>query len=237
MAAAVLSGCARLCPFDLEREGLPSFEAAGQHRGWWYVRFKMDWPEDSDVPSWFMDVLLAHKVVAPVLDRHRSDIVLWRFHRRAVRDAGGHQFSFIFYSTWKTAKEVYSDVRGGLLLGALKTSGRIARVLYDDTASIPRPHIEDTSDSRWSPPVQKSWPLFIMGVSEMWLGLISEVARDKPDGEDGGSLDAILEYYRSVNERVEAIWRKECGHALLHHLNAIFGYEPLMVGEGTPMRF
>lgn len=237
MAVAVLSGCVRLCPYGLEREGPPSLEAARQDRGWWYVRFKMDWPEDSDEPAWFMDVLLAHRVVAPVLERYRSDIALWRFHRRAVRDGGGHQFSFIFYSNRKTAKGVCGDVRGDRLLGELKASGRIARDLYDDAASISRPHIEDTSDSRWSPPVQKSWPLFIMGVSEMWLGLIAEIARSAPDGGENGLSDAILEYYRSVNERVEALWRQECGHALLHHLNAIFGYEPLMVGGDTPMRF
>jgi|GEM_PF-420805 len=237
LAMVVTSGCARLHPAGLAGLKPPLAEAVQPDRGWWYVRFKISWPAESEEPFWHLDALLAHKVASPVLDRFRSDIALWRFHRRAARDAVGHQFSFIFYATRKTADEVYGAFREDSLLKRMKAAGWIAEVACDDTSSIRKAHIEDTSDPRWPSPVMKSWPFFIMGVSEMWLRLISEIASQNPPGEEPASMDAIREYYLMVNGRVEEIWRDECGHALLHHLNAIFGYEPLMVGKGRWMQF
>ena len=232
-----LTGCARWCPAG-PGAPLPAFrEAVQPEKGWWYVRFQIDWPLEAEDPAWYTDVLLAHKVVSPVLDRHLGDISCWRFHRRAARDAGGHQFSFIFYCTPKTAAAVCAAIRSDPLLREMKNCGWITRDIYDDGTAVARPRLEDTSDRRWSVPLQRSWPLFIMGVSDMWLGLISEIVRSNPPSQELTTLEETREYYRAVNERVEETWRKECGHALLHHLNAIFGYEPLAVRGGTSMQF
>ncbi|MFP5212895.1 MAG: hypothetical protein ACLGPL_05900, partial [Acidobacteriota bacterium] len=98
--ALVLSGCA----------------TAGRSRtevsdtGWWYASFFMNWPQD-DEPLWQIDPLLAHKVVAPVLERYGKEIPLWRFHRRAARDQTGHRFSFIFYGSSGTARRIYGALR------------------------------------------------------------------------------------------------------------------------------
>jgi hypothetical protein len=40
-----------------------------------------------------------------------------------------------------------------------------------------------------------------------------------------------------VDEVVEEMWRQEGSHAFLHHLNAIFGYEPVVVYERRLMNF
>ena len=113
----------------------------------------------------------------------------------------------------------------------------IIRDTYDDTSTITRPNLEDTSDRTWSLPIQKSWPFYIMGVSEMWLNLIREVAGQVPSGGPPSNLDDALGFYRQVNASIEQMWRDEGQHAFLHHLNAIFGYEPLMVREKRPMSF
>lgn len=34
-----------------------------------------------------------------------------------------------------------------------------------------------------------------------------------------------------------ALWQNEGRHAFLHHLNALFGYEPILIIEKRPMRF
>ncbi len=68
------------------------------------------------------------------------------------------------------------------MLQGMKDRGVIVRVSCDDTTTVTRPNLEDTSDRSWSLPVQKSWPFYIMGVSEMWLNLIREVAGQKSSG-------------------------------------------------------
>ena len=199
-------------------------------KGWWYARFRMKWPQDTE-PSWHIDLLLAHRLKAPVLNRFSREITLWRFHRRAVRDEEGHQFSITFYSSSKTARGIFNALKSDKLLQKMKRSGRIIQDLYDNTAGVYAPRIEDTSDSHWSPPIRKSWPFFIMGVCQMWLSLINETAANTFDQTKSSSLPQIIQFYKKVNETIQPLWREQGSHALLHHLNAIFGYEPVLVRE------
>jgi hypothetical protein len=40
-----------------------------------------------------------------------------------------------------------------------------------------------------------------------------------------------------VNDRVSALWRGHGQHVYLHHLNALFGYAPLVIRETNLKRF
>ncbi len=44
------------------------------------------------------------------------------------------------------------------------------------------------------------------------------------------TLPQILDFYRQVNDAVTDTWHREGHHAFLHHLNALFGYEPIDLG-------
>ena len=204
--------------------------------GWWYARFKMEWPENEN-PKWQADLVLAHKVLSPVIREHGGTIGLWRFHRRALRDQAGHQFAFIFYSSPQTARQVFARLNSDPFLEEMKIAGVLSQAFYDDTTSIARPRLEDTSDRRWSLPVQKSWPYYIMGVSEMWLRMISEIVNQQPVEARPRSLQDSLDFYEKVEESVTEAWQKEGRHAYLHHLNAMFGYEPLRDSSGGQVRF
>lgn len=193
---------------------------------WWYASFNINWPQ-GESPAWAMDLLIAHRIIKPVLDRYRKDILLWRFHRRAARDEAGHQFSFIFYTTAPAARKIYAAIDSDAVLHQLQAQGVILRVILDDTHNITRRGIEATSDPTWSLPLQKAWPYFIMGVSQTWLDLISQYAdkaRDKPH-----SIAEMRAFYRKIDREVETTWKKEGGHAFLHHLDALFGYGPVNV--------
>jgi len=202
--------------------------------GWWYASFRINWPQDED-PALYTDLLIAHKIISPVLDRYGKDILLWRFHRRAARDEAGHRFSFIFFSTPATARKIYRAIDSSTVFTQLQVQGVILRVVMDDTSTIARPGLEGTSDRNWSVSLQKAWPYFIMGVSQTWLDLISQYA------EDGGgrplSTVEMLAFYREISQKVETTWQKEGGHAFLHHLNALFGYGPVNLSDKTQMRF
>ena len=236
LAVTVLMGCASLNP-SVSPVSVPAKEEGKiSQNGWWYARFIMQWPQGKE-PVWSIDPFLAHQVVAPVLNQYRNDIVLWRFHRRAARDGAGHQFSFVFYSSPDSARKVFAAFRADGRLSAMKDQGLIVREEYDDTDSISRPNIEDTSDRLWSSSIQKSWPYYIQGVSEMWLGLIEEVAGQTTGGKALSSLKEELSLYEHVNATIEHMWREEGQHAFLHHLNAIFGYEPITIREKRLMNF
>lgn len=223
------AGCSSLAVPNPPAAGTTAEAASPPREGWWNVRFKIYWPDTSQKPSWYVDALLADRVVSPVLERHRRHLALWRFHRRAAGDDSGHQFSLIFYGTPSTARKIYKEIEANPLLEEMKTRGLIVRVACDDTDNIRRPGLEGQSDRHWSPVLQKSWPYFIMGVSEMWLDLVHRIADEENLSTEPETMEEIQERYRKINARVDELWGKEGGHAFLHHLNAVFGYEPVTV--------
>lgn len=207
---------------------------------WWFVRVKMTWPEDQE-PAWYMDVLLARQVFRPVLLEHALDIEMWRFHRRAAHDKAGHQFSFIFYAKQATADAILSKLADNPLLKSLMAAGKVQALRLYDANKKPDPAIEATSDPNWSLEMQRAWPYYAMGVSQLWLSLIDQYVASAPQsGENPPSeknVDELIEYYRPINDKLAATWENEGGHALLHHLSALFGYGELFVYERRRTRF
>ena len=214
-----------------------------QEKGWWQAAIRIKPVKEAAKknvidPLWQVDLFLAHSVMAPILEKYHEDITLWRFHRRAMPDAVGHQFSFAFYSSPQIAKDVFEEIASSTLLEKAKVHGFITAEIYDDTTILTRPAISDTSDGDWSTITQKAWPYYIMGVSRMWLTMIDDIIKDNPPpAENIKSINDLIDYYNEVNEVVKTLWRDEAQHAFLHHLNAIFGYEPMLYYEPRLIRF
>jgi hypothetical protein len=222
---AFLGGCSanRMVVQDAPVEDVSPVRPGLETSYWWKCEFKIVWPEETDA-DWGMDLLLAHAVISPVLTNHSQELFYWRFHRRAARDNFGHRFSFLFYSTPETAASVFTEVRQSPVLHAAISQHHVQKVSLGDPGNPQRPDIEDTSDKSWSPKLQRSWPLYIMGVSALWLGLIDEHMAETGSYTD---FDTLLARYREVDEQITDTWRTEGQHAFLHHLNAMFGYDPL----------
>jgi hypothetical protein len=188
---------------------------------WWYYRVKVNRP-DKAPPNWAMGALVAGEIFSPVLQRYRQDIKLWRFHRRAGSDKAGHQFSFIFYSSALTAQSIYDDLADDELLLELLQEGKLDSVQLDNTGQLSKPDIEDTSDKSWPLIIQKSWPDYIMGVSQMWLNLVQRLA-EKHNHDD------VIHRYDLVQKELTRLWVQHGQHVWLHHLNALYAYEPFFV--------
>jgi hypothetical protein len=218
------AGCAALRPSTDEASvATPSLPGAlADGTGWWYARFSIERPA-GEPPRWYIDTLLGGEVIAPVFDRHFQDILIWRIHRRAGDDEYGHVFSFIFYSTAAGAQRIYADLEKNPVLHRLRQEGRVTKVSFDDLATITRPRIEDTSDRRWTLSVQRTWPALAMGASRMWLDLVGEVADKYADEQD------LEQRYMKVQQEINTIWEQQGQHAVLHHLSAIFAYQPLLI--------
>jgi hypothetical protein len=198
----------------------------GEDMSWWACRFKMSWPLDTNADG-AADLLLAHAVVKPVLKEHAKKIYWWRFHRRAVRDKVAHQFSFLFYADSGVASEVMKEIRQSGILQQALGKKIVEKTMFSDPAKPVRPQIEAMSDPHWSPTLQRNWPSFIMGVSALWLGLIDDQMANITTHNI--NVSGLLEQYRQADTAITTMWRKEGQHALLHHLSAIFGYEPLLI--------
>jgi hypothetical protein len=196
--------------------GLPEGE------GWWYARFHVDWPEGEEI-RWYMGTLIGGEVIAPIFDDYYEDVYIWRVHRRATRDDYGHVFSFIFYSTPQGAQRIFNAIEKHAVVKSLLKSGYLTKVTFDDVTRITMPNIEDTSDKHWPVSLQKTWPAMIMGTSRMWLDLVSELASHETTG------DSVEDKYKKVQEDVTRIWRENGQYAVLHHLNAVYAYQPLLM--------
>lgn len=221
-----LWGCASLSPVvdndDTRQHHSAESGILPGGQGWWYARFYIDWPENEDI-RWYIGTLIGGEVIAPTYEKYHQEVSLWRVHRRAGRDKSGHVFSFVFYSTPQTAQGIYSAIEDHVVVKSLLESGRLTRFSAENVSSITRPNIEDTSDDSWPLSVRKAWPAMIMGSSRMWLELVSELsAREK-------STDDLEAKYKKVQEDITRLWQEEGQHAVLHHLNALYAYQPLLI--------
>jgi len=232
----VITGCSSLGPVQTREIKPLRPEALPSGNGWWYARFRMSWPPNTE-PIWYIDLYLAHQVILPLLQAHQNDIQLWRFHRRAARDGAGRQFSFIFYASPRAARNIFQTLQSDSMVGDMKFAGIINDDVYDDPAKLTRPNIEDTSDKNWPVSIQKAWPYYIMGVSQMWLNLIAQVADDNMKSASPSSIKEIEMFYKQVNETMTDLWQKQGRHAFMHHLNAMFGYKPLIYLEKRYLTF
>ncbi|MEE9354660.1 MAG: hypothetical protein V3U75_03635 [Methylococcaceae bacterium] len=222
----VLAGCSQnekdQSVIDEQIVKSPPKKLFQQDKGWWYARFRIHWPKKSK-PRWHMGEMIAVEIINPILLAHRADIDWWRFHRRAARDGHDHVFSFIFYSTPSIAEQIYSEIKQDAELKQLQEEQQIIWLGFDNPAKIGRPDLEDTSDKHWPIVIQKSWPKYIMGVSEMWLDVILQLTTEFEGQEQGEAK------YRKIHHQFTELWKANGQHAWLHHLNALHAYQPFNV--------
>jgi hypothetical protein len=225
----LITGCASLHPQTGTSES-PSDSRIAQpeDQGWWFIRFRMD--RIKDETRWEKDLLIAHQIMAPIIKARQQDIPLWRFHRRSANDGAGHQFSFIFFTSAANADLINREALENRLLDRMIAGGMVREVLVDSTDHNDRQAVGDTSDDNWSPVMKDSWPWYIMGVSRMWLEMI-DLFSQKITITDHPSLDQLAEHYATINAEITTLWQQEGYHALLHHLNALYGYKPLIYWE------
>lgn len=232
----MMVACATPGPAKSIETVLPPPNEVASSSGWWYARFRIHWPAEAPV-EWHRDLLIADKIVAPILSKYKDDIRLWRVHRRAVRDETGHQFSFIFYAAAETAYQVFNQMQANELLAKMRSAGVITEDRYDSLENNTRPRIEDTSDPGWPPSIQRTWPYYIMGASQMWLNLVSETAADMPRVYSPLSLQEIERRYKKVAAQIDALWEEEAQHAFLHHLSGLFGYREITFYDKRKLQF
>ncbi len=64
-----LTGCASVGGTKPGGSGAVARDSADN--SWWYASFRINWPQDQE-PSWSTDILIAHRIISPVLDRYKK---------------------------------------------------------------------------------------------------------------------------------------------------------------------
>jgi len=202
---------------------------------WWSVRVRME-SDPGEAVNWHVDALLADRVFAPIIERLGPSLALWRFHRRAAADETGHQLSFFFYADRDIAARVSTALDASALLESLRERDVVREIALPGAQASKGTDVAATSDPAWPVAIQRSWPYYIMGVSRGWLTLIAQVRAARP-APPSSAPDALLSEYAAINAKVNALWRAYAQHGYLHHLNALFGYQPLLIEERRLIRF
>jgi len=71
----------------------------------------------------------------------------------------------------------------------------------------------------------------------MWLNLITETVTDMPQPRAALALDENEQLYKEVDAIITSLWEINGRHAFLHHLNAMFGYKPIIFYEKRMLTF
>jgi hypothetical protein len=230
LASLLLAACAPALQVEPSAtfEPVPAVLGAEQpDRYWWQLRFRLAWPED-EAPDFSQHLLIAEQLLLPVIIENQAQLPLWRFHRRAGRGDAGHQFSLIFFSDKATATRINDEIQAAALTQWLLDRNMIEKVRFAQRSPEELGRLELTSDPEWPMDVQRSWPYFIMGASQTWIMMVQELSQqDALEGEV--DYAALLKHYQRVDSRLNTQWQSYGQHAYLHHLSAIFGYQPLLI--------
>jgi hypothetical protein len=177
------------------------------------------------------DLLIAHRVVGPVIRANDGDIGLWRFHRRSAEDQAGHQFSFLFYTSAAVADRVHQAAMEDPLVARMLSAGVIRKVFTDAVDHERSPEYGGHQRPRTGRrSCRTTGPITSWGSAACGWEWSSRFPGNSGIADDA-TMEQLLVHYEQVNDRVTRIWKKEGYHALLHHLNAIYGYEALITGK------
>ena len=118
---------------------------------------------------------------------------------------------------------IYQHFKNNKVLTKLHRQQLLSEVSYDPLYNNRQTKIADTSDPTWPEKIRSSWPFFMMGASQMWLGQIRAFKQETPDELE------IKQRYITIQNNLTDIWQQQGQHALMHHLNALYAYQPVLV--------
>lgn len=179
---------------------------------------------ENQPPRWWVDIFIIDTIVRDVISEIGSAVSLWRVHRRVARDEAGHQLTLWCYTTDSIAKTIDKLVKQHKSFNILQDNNLLRRYIHEQTGS----KIEEASDGNWPKELQKSWPYYIKGVSEMLLDLIEQIRLQSNSIDTQADFALIESFYIDLNERLMLLWQQQGSHAFFHHINALFGYVPLV---------
>ena len=190
---------------------------------WYEHLFRINRLDNANT-RWWIDIFLFDTVVRECLATNSGNINIWRIHRRAADDQAGHQYSLFYYSPHELFEVVKSFIADHKAVKILQSENLLRELIQNSKGK----EIEATSDPSWPVSLQRSWPYFIMGTSQMALELIANLQDSSRPDLESASINECELYYSQLMVKFIDVWKTWGSHAFFHHINAVFGYSPLI---------
>lgn len=195
---------------------------------WYGFNFRITWTENQEPKTW-VDIFIIDRIVRDVISKKESELKLWRIHRRSARDERGHELTLDCFTIEETGSLIEELIRENDSFKILKDNNLLAEDLVKGTGGSNIHDIADDISTRdWQMELKKSWPYYIQGCSKLFLYLIEFLKGNIQADFDDKNISKIESFYTELNNRISEIWQKHGSHAFFHHINAIFGYVPLL---------
>lgn len=195
---------------------------------WYKFNFRINSPNIQNPKVW-VDIFIIDKIVRDVINDKKSQIVLWTIHRRWKDDQYGHELTFACYTDEKTACWIEEFINENEFYKVLQTNNLIVggtKVPKNEKGTNIRDIADDESTRDWTEELKESWPYYINGCCEMLLCLIKNIKGGKNEPYD---IQSAEQFYTQVNNEIIKVWQYFGCRAFFHHINAIFGYQPLLI--------
>ncbi len=192
----------------------------GSEKTWRELRFKMK--INNEVEEFKAGhLLIANEILVPVLQLFEKEMFLWRIHRMFDADQGMNRFMFKFYGPEYICPDIIEHIKSYKHYDELKnwTSLELEGFLTQGS------EVRDDNDGNWPDGIKEVWPYYIHGVSRAWLKMIEFFSGGAESAVSTNNFEEKVKSYLSINESIDKIWVEWGGHAMLHHLNAVFGYK------------
>lgn len=195
---------------------------------WYFYRFRFNYNFDKS-PKWWLDLFIIDRIFRVIIESKgiNYQIKLWRFHRRAEKDKAGHQTTLLCYTTCRDSVVIDNIIKTIPSFKLLSDSNFLREYFVEEGGE----NIDGSGDGHWIKEIRQSWPHFIQGASKSILEMLKLINEGFYSPGDLDNILDIEEFYQKVNERFVHIWYSQGGHAFLHHLNALFGYEMTKVRQ------
>jgi len=189
---------------------------------WYFYRFRLSGDFDKET-KWWLDIFIIDQIVRKIIEKTsiNSKIYLWRFHRRKGKDIAGHQFSFLCYTNQSNSDEIYKFINNTDAFKILSKNDILKEYFIEEGGK----EIDGSGDRHWPEKISKSWPYFIQGASRSMVEMIKLITNDTLCSINSNNILEIEEFYQKVDKLLEYYWYEYGGHAFLHHLNGLFGYQ------------
>jgi len=195
---------------------------------WWYLAFKIKQPPpDKGVAYPYIDLLLAHKVVKPLIDKYSMDLKSWHFHRRWKLDDVGHLFCFYFRCENSIKDRMSHEIENNTSTRILKDLNIILSIECNEK----EPNKKDIYTwGEWPKSVNINFPLFVHSISKMWLDLIDEIKDFIPvSSPEPETFEELQIFYQQIEANLNNEWLYRGAQFTYHHVSGVFGYSPTMI--------
>jgi hypothetical protein len=203
---------------------------------WFDFYFHVDNHPSRQTGVWrtWVDIFLLDALVRKAIADTNS---IWIIHRRFRADHAGHEFKFSAYTTLAERDVIENAIRAHPafqnFIDRISQFNDASKRFYSRSADM---ELHSRGEGHWPQELAGPWLDFMRTSSKMLLDLTGNIiavrmqSKRPPQWDD---VDMLESYYTEIDREVASIWHRLGWPAYLHHLNMVFGYEPVAIPPGV----